>query len=95
VLYVANENPLRLEARAESNGELLWSWTPPLVAGFESEVLLTRNLVFVSMETGTFAIERTTHRTVWSYPMAGHLALSKSGILYIQGAESIVAINVR
>jgi hypothetical protein len=95
VLYAVNENPRRLEARAEADGQLLWWWTPPLAGSFEGEVMLTSNLVFVSMNTGTFAIDVRTHRTVWSYPMAGHLAMSKSGILYIQGSDSIVAINVK
>jgi hypothetical protein len=32
---------------------------------------------------------------VWSYPMGGRLALSRSGILYIQNVEALVALNVK
>jgi outer membrane protein assembly factor BamB len=95
IVYAVNENPSRLEARAEDDGRLLWSWTPPPLAKFHSEPLLTRNLVIVSLDMGTFAIDRITHRPVWSYPAEGHLALSKSGILYIQGEHKLIAINAK
>jgi hypothetical protein len=95
LIYAVNESPLRLEARAEDDGRFLWAWTPPLSGTFRSEPLLTNNLVIVSLDVGTFAIDRVTHRTVWSYPAAGHLALSKSGVLYIQGDQRLIAINVK
>lgn len=98
VLYVANENPRRLEARAEADGSLLWSWRPPPQSGdarFKSEVLLTNNLIFVSTDLSTYAIDVATHRTVWSYPLMGRLALSQNGILYIQGTDLLVAINLK
>jgi hypothetical protein len=95
IVYAVNEDPVRLEARAADDGRLLWSWTPPLIGKFHSEPLLTRNLVIVSLDVGTFAIDRVTHRAVWSYPGEGHLALSKSGILYIQGEQKLIAINAK
>ena len=97
ILYVANERPFRLEARAEANGALLWSWIPPLAAEsrFKSEVLLTNNLVFVSTNYATYAIDIASHKAVWSYPLSGRLALSKNGILYIQGASLLVAFNLK
>ena len=96
-LYVANERPVRLEARAESDGALLWSWVPPQSGdtGFASEVLLTNNLVFVSTNLATYAIDTTSHAVRWSYPQSGRLALSKNGILYIQGLEFLTAINLK
>jgi hypothetical protein len=97
VLYAANNNPLRLEARAESNGALLWSWVPPLSSdtGFVSEVLLTETMAFVSTNTNVYGIDLATHQTVWSYPGAALLALSQNGIVYIQGAGPLTAINVK
>jgi hypothetical protein len=97
VLFVANENPVRLEARAEASGALLWSWIPPQAGDtkFKSEVLLTNNLVFVSTNLATYAIDRNSHKTVWSYPLMGRLALSRNGILYIQGATVLTAINLK
>jgi hypothetical protein len=32
---------------------------------------------------------------VWSYPAAGRLALSRSGILYIQNTDAVVAVNLK
>jgi hypothetical protein len=97
VVYAANNNPLRVEARAEADGSLLWSWTPPAAGDmkFVSEVLLTRNLMIVSTNLSTYAIDRTTHHVAWSWPLSGNLALSPNGILYIEGAGgTLTAINV-
>lgn len=97
VLYAVNNRPFRLEARAESKGELLWSWTPPHSgdAKFAGEVLLTKNLVFVSTNRSTYAIDLNSHRTVWSYPMSGRLALSANGVFYIQGVAALAAFNFK
>lgn len=97
VVYAGNNNPLRLEARAESNGNLLWSWVPPVNdgTGFNSEVLLTDSMIFVATSIATYGIDRATHQLVWSYPLGGRLALSRNGVLYIQGVGPIVAINVK
>jgi PQQ-like domain/Putative Ig domain len=106
VLYATNNNPVRLEALSESDGTLLWSWVPPQAGDteFYSETLLTRNLIFVSTNLATYAIDSSTHQTVWSYPLTGKLALSQNGILYIEGRQSqgspavpgtLTAINVK
>jgi outer membrane protein assembly factor BamB len=97
LLYVANNNPVRLEVRAENGGKLIWSWIPPQAGdiAFISEVLLTKNLVFVSTNLATYAVDLSTHRTVWSVPLVGKLSLSNSGVLYIQAANEISAFNVK
>jgi len=106
VLYATNNNPVQMEARSESDGTLLWSWVPPQAGDtqFYSETLLTRNLIFVSTNLATYAIDRATHQTVWSYPLKGKLALSQNGILYIEGRQTqsspsvpgfLTAINVK
>jgi outer membrane protein assembly factor BamB len=96
-LYVPNENPYRIESRAEADGSVEWSWTPPAEAGthFRSEPLVTNNLLFVSTDTTTYAVDLATREVVWSYPMSGHLALSRSGVLYIQNALLVCAFNVK
>jgi hypothetical protein len=97
VLYAPNNQPFRLEARSETDGSLLWAWTPPLAGDntFNGEALLTSSMIFVSTNLATYGIDRTTHQLVFSYPFAGRLALSNNGILYIQGTGPIVAINVK
>ena len=97
IIYAANNNPLRVEARSEVDGTLTWSWTPPTSGdtGFISEVLLTQNAVIVSTNLSTYVIDRFTRHVVWSYPTAGNLALSPNGILYIKGyGATLTAINV-
>jgi outer membrane protein assembly factor BamB len=95
-VYAVNNRPLDLEARSESDGTLLWSWTPanPLESKFVSEVLLTRNMAFVSTDQATYAIDLTTHLPAFSYPASGKLALSANAILYIQNATDLIAINL-
>lgn len=97
VVFAVNEKPVRLEARAESDGSLLWSWVPPQAGdtNFIGEVLLTRNVVFVSTGAAVYGIDRATHATIWSWPESGHLALSSSGVLYIHGNTHLTAINVK
>jgi outer membrane protein assembly factor BamB len=97
VVYAPNTNPYRIEARAEGDGALQWSWTPPQAAetGWVAEPLVTKNLLFVSTNVATYAIDLRTHKTVWSYPAGGKLALTRSGVLYIQNADALVAFNVK
>jgi hypothetical protein len=97
VLYAVNNNPVQLEARSETDGSLLWSWVPPASGdvGFKSEVLLTKNLAFVSTNLSTYAVDLTTHKAVWSYPVTGNLALSSKGVLYLEGINTLTAINAK
>jgi hypothetical protein len=96
VLYATNNNPVRLEARAEADGSLLWSWVPPQAGdtAFVSETLLTNTMIFVSTNLATYGIDTATHQTVWSYPLVGKLALSRSRILYIEGQQSQTSPSV-
>jgi hypothetical protein len=97
VVYAVNNNPMQLEARAEADGSLLWSWVPPASGdvAFHSEVLLTDNLVFVSTNLSTYAVDLKTHKPVWSYPVSGNLALSSDGVLYLEGVNMLTAINAK
>jgi hypothetical protein len=94
-------------ARSETDGSLLWSWQPPLpytVAqpAFTQSIALTNNLLFVSLsgyQNGlpgvTVAIDLASHLTVWTYPLAGDLALSSQGYLFISGGGKVVGIAVK
>ena len=94
-LFAANNATGKMEVRRESDGGIAWSWTSPESGStFSSDVLVTKNLVFVSTSTMTYAIDRSTHATVWSYRAAGALALSANGVLYIKAPSRIFAINL-
>ncbi|WP_374361100.1 PQQ-binding-like beta-propeller repeat protein [Pseudoduganella danionis] len=97
VLYVPNANPYRLEARSEADGKLLWSWVPPLSneISFYASPVVTKNLLFISTNTNTYALDLKTRKVVWSYPAPGYLAISASGLLYIQSPDALVAVNLK
>jgi PQQ-like domain len=103
VIYATNKTPMRLEAHAEADGALQWSWSPPTSAetSYVGDVLVTNNLVFLSTNTTIYAIDITTHKSVWSIPTSGFLALSENGVLYVVESVNsattgkIYAINVK
>jgi len=71
-----------------------WKISAPAGITFMSDVLVTDNLVFVSTNAGTYAIDRTTHQSVWSYPQFGSVAISANGVLYISYGD-IVAFDTQ
>ena len=84
IIYAGQNNPLRLDAISEADGSVAWSWTPPASdSSFHNNIIVTDNLLFVSTDQNVYAIDLTTHKTVWSYNAAGRLSLSASGMLYI------------
>lgn len=94
--FAGNNDTRALEVRKESDGQLLWSWmAPQSTERFVSEVVATNNLLFVSTNESTYAIDRTSHIAVWSYPASGRLAISANGVLYIKGVSTIVAVNLK
>ena len=83
-----------LEARAPANGSLLWS-IPTGGYGY-ANIIVTKNLAFISSPTSTLAMDVATHKVVWTFPRGGALAISQRGVLYIQSADSgLDAINLR
>lgn len=85
VVYVQNSRPYQLEARSASDGHILWTWQAPWSdeKTFFGNVIATANLLFLSTERRVYAIDLSTHKTRWSYPYPGRLALSANGILYV------------
>src|SRR5205823_15715 len=69
-----------LQARSESNGTLQWSWTPPRGSP-TGDMVVTRNVVFVSTSTDTYGVDIAARRQGWSYAVGGQLALSAQGYL--------------
>lgn len=95
-LYVINGAGLSMEVRSLGDGSLAWNWqSVDFFTDYTSEPLVTNNLVFVSTMHATYAIDRTTHATVWTYPASGTLSLSPNGTLFIKGATKLVAIALQ
>lgn len=112
VVYVGNGYSNSVEARALADGKLLWALSlndvgprsPPGVALFGPNIVLTRNLLFVSSVHTTFAVDIGTRKVVWRHNMGGALAISDQGVLYIveqdpngsrTGPASLTAINLQ
>ena len=84
VIYAARNAPASLDAMSETDGQILWSWTPPAGSNsFHRNIVAARNLVFVSTDTNVYAVDLNTHQSVWQYPQPGMLAISGNSILYI------------
>ena len=85
-----------IEARGESNGGLLWAWARPDESYRATTMIVTRNLLFISSDNTTYAIDLGARLHGWSYPAGGHLALSSDGLLLIaQPTGKLTAIRVR
>jgi outer membrane protein assembly factor BamB len=90
VVYAARNGPATLDAMSEADGHVLWSWNPPAGdASFHRNIVVTRNLVFVSTDANVYAIDLGTHLPVWHYPQPGMLAISANLTLYIATGASI------
>jgi hypothetical protein len=86
IIYAGRNEPMSFDAINEATGAILWSWTPPADAGdtsFHRNVVLTKNLAFVSTDKAVYALDLETKRAVWSYPKPGMLAISADRTLYI------------
>ncbi|MEH6416168.1 outer membrane protein assembly factor BamB family protein [Pseudomonas sp. CGJS7] len=101
VIYAGSNNPKSFDAIDEATGQVLWSWVPgPEDTEFHRNVVLTKNLAFVSTNRAVYAIDLATHQPVWSYPVAGMLAVSGNGMLYIvEGSRTttgrLIAITLK
>lgn len=85
VVYVARNNPARLDAISEDSGTVLWSWTPPAGEQFLGNAIVTDTLVFVSTDKAVYAVSTTgtTHSSVWTAATPGGLAISSDNRLVI------------
>lgn len=70
-----------------TDGSTAWSWSPPPSSTFGVRIydlIATNNLLFVSTTNAVYAVDLTTHQTVWTLPAPGEaMAISPSGTLYV------------
>ncbi|UOD29485.1 PQQ-binding-like beta-propeller repeat protein [Massilia violaceinigra] len=94
-IYAFGANGHSLEARAPATGNLLWT-APIPESSVYTNVIVTRNLAFVSSKSRTHAIDLATKKVVWTYPMGGSLAISARGVLYVlSSVGDLAAVNLR
>lgn len=95
LVYALAANGNVLEARTSADGKLQWTSESLGTSDFR-EVIVTRNLAFVSGASKTLAIDLATRKIVWTYPRGGSLAISSNGVLYILGnTGALDAINLQ
>ena len=88
--------PSSVEARRESDGTLLWSWTVPPAEALDGPMVVTNNVLFVSGSATTFGIDLLARAVVWRYPAFGRLALTRDGLLLIARANGrLTAIELK
>lgn len=85
VVYAGKNNPVSLDAIDEATGEILWSWVAPSTedTSFHRNVVVTKNLVFVSTNAHLYAIDLESRESVWSYDEPGMIAISNNRILFL------------
>jgi outer membrane protein assembly factor BamB len=76
---------MSLDAIDEVTGRILWSWVPTgnVDTSFHRNIVVTRNILFVSTDKTVYALDLATKMPVWSYPKPGMLAISADRTLYI------------
>lgn len=102
VLYVVNPASAKVEARRESDGQLLWSWAPPsedraalLAYELRASPVGTTTVLFVPTSRFVYGLDTATGKAVWRHGNTGQLAISGAGVLYISGKDRVDAINLR
>jgi outer membrane protein assembly factor BamB len=83
-MYTGTGYTARFDAISEASGRLLWSWTPPASEfSFYRNVVVTKNLAFVSTDKNVYAIDLKTHQAVRQAPYPGDLAIGAGLVLRI------------
>ena len=92
VIYAARNTPAsELDAISETDGHVLWSWTPPAGETFQRNTIVTNNLVFVSTNANIYAIDLTSHAKVWSFGTPGALSMGADllGVMHLYIVEDV------
>jgi len=92
VLYTLNGGTLN--ALNEQTGNSMWQWWPSGGGVLTGTMIATDTDLFVETDTTLYAVDLTSHKSVWSYPVSGSLTLSE-GELYVAGSDgTLTAIAV-
>lgn len=85
IIYAGKNSPVAIDAIDESTGEILWSWVPPSTedTSFHRNVIVTKNLLFVSTNSHIYVIDLKSKELLWSYNEAGMISISNNRILFL------------
>ncbi|MHB8637205.1 MAG: outer membrane protein assembly factor BamB family protein [Fimbriimonadaceae bacterium] len=92
VVYVTDAGTL--SAFNATSGAFLWAWAPPF-GNIADNIVVANNVAFVTDLFTTYAVDLTTHQTVWSLDEGGNLAIA-DGNLYIAGTTgAVTAVSLK
>lgn len=102
LIYAARNSPMSLDAIDEATGKVLWGWAPSGNgdASFHRNIVVTRNILFLSTDKAVYALDLATKMPVWSNPTPGMLAISADRTLYIatgarESTGRLVAVKLK
>jgi outer membrane protein assembly factor BamB len=87
IIYAINGGTL--VALNELTGVQIWSWTSPS-GPLQEALVVTSSLAFVSSTTRTYAVSLDARSALWSYSVAGHLAIG-NGALYVASSSGLLS----
>lgn len=77
----------------EDEGTELWRWQPP-EGRLRGSMIVTDTHLLASTESNIYAVELLSKNDVWSYPVAGHLALGNDTLYIASKDGTLTAISV-
>ena len=106
VIYAYRYDPNQLDALDEATGQVLWSWPLPESEGsfFRDNMIVTRNILFLSTNTGLKAFDLKTRSIVWRLTLDncngwdacyGNISMSADRILFMTRGWNILAVSLR
>jgi outer membrane protein assembly factor BamB len=82
-----------LVALDEASGADLWSWRPP-EGQLTGTLVVTDSHILASSFATTYAVEIASRSQVWSYPVAGYLALGQETLYVASSTGMLTAISL-
>jgi len=102
VVYAGKNNPTSIDAIDETSGDILWSWVAPTTddTAFHRNVVVTKNVLFVSTNANIYAIDLKSKQAIWSYSEPGMMTISDNRILLLATGASrsdgrLIAFDLR
>lgn len=83
VVYAASNQTSEFSAIDATTGEVKWAWPLPVGENFITNVVVTDSIAFVSTNIAVYAIDLTTHSSVWTASTPGYLAISPDAQLIV------------
>lgn len=77
----------------DKNGKVAWNWYQDN-ENVLGQILVTKNLVFISTDKNIYAISKVTREPVWSYPASGVLSMGMGHLYILDKLGNLISIKV-